>query len=51
MYKRMNLAHTLQKIGQNGPDEFYVGNTANNLISDLQEVNSILTLGDLRNYR
>ena len=51
MYKRVNLANTLQRIGQNGPDEFYIGNTASNLIADLQEVNSILTLDDLRNYR
>ena len=50
-YKRENLANTLQKIAENGPDEFYSGVTARNLIAELQDLNSILTLDDLSNYR
>ena len=51
LYKRQNLANTLERIGRNGLEEFYTGNTAKTLIDELQKRNSILTLEDLQNYR
>ena len=51
VYKRENLANTLEKIGKNGLQEFYSGDTAKILIDELRNQSSILTLEDLRNYR
>ena len=51
LYKRENLAKTLEKVAQNGPEEFYNGTTAQNLIKDIEAMNSIMTLADLKNYR
>merc|ERR1712018_150180 len=51
VYKRENLANTLEKIGKNGLREFYSGDTAKTLIDELRIQNSILTLEDLQNYR
>ncbi|XP_036434102.1 glutathione hydrolase 5 proenzyme-like [Colossoma macropomum] len=42
------LADTLEKIAERGADEFYTGETARDLISDIQEAGGILTLEDLR---
>ena len=51
LYKRENLANTLEKIGKNGLQEFYSGDTAKILVDELRNQNSILTLKDLQNYR
>ena len=51
VYKRENLANTLEKIGKNGLQEFYSEDTAKTLIDELRNQSSILTLEDLRNYR
>jgi gamma-glutamyltranspeptidase len=45
------LATTLQKIAEGGAKEFYSGSVANDLIEDLEQVGSIITLDDLKNYR
>ena len=50
-YKRENFADTLERIGKNGLQEFYTGDTAKSLIDDLNQQNSILTLKDLYGYR
>ena len=50
-YKRENFADTLERIGKNGFQEFYTGDTAKSLIDDLNQQNSILTLKDLYGYR
>ena len=50
-YKRENFADTLERIGKNGLQEFYTGDTAKALIDDLNQQNSILTLKDLYGYR
>ena len=49
-YKRESFGRTLQKIARNGVDEFYVGETAKNLIGDVTRAGGIITLEDLRNY-
>ena len=48
--KRTALAVTLNKIKQNGKDEFYYGETANTLINFIQENGGIITLEDLSKY-
>jgi gamma-glutamyltranspeptidase len=49
-YKRVNFAQTLRLLAKSGPDEFYTGETAKNLIKDLTELGGIITLDDLKNY-
>ena len=51
IYKRESFGRTLQKIAQNGADEFYVVETAENLIADVSNGGGIITLEDLRSYR
>jgi gamma-glutamyltranspeptidase/glutathione hydrolase len=48
--KNMQLAETLTHIVENGKDEFYKGETAQKLISFLNEKGSIMTLEDLERY-
>ncbi|XP_078083752.1 glutathione hydrolase 5 proenzyme-like [Mustelus asterias] len=48
------LAETLKVIAEEGPDAFYSGKIAQNLIRDIQAVNdsgSFITLQDLKQYR
>ena len=44
------LAETLQRIANNGRDEFYKGETAKSLVAFLQNKGSIITLEDLEKY-
>ncbi|MBV7270576.1 gamma-glutamyltransferase [Winogradskyella luteola] len=44
------LAKTLQRIANNGHDEFYKGETAKRLVDYLQSKGSIITLEDLAKY-
>ncbi len=44
------LAETLQRISENGRDEFYKGETAKKLVEFLQAKGSIITLEDLAKY-
>ncbi|KAL6456220.1 hypothetical protein MHYP_G00347620 [Metynnis hypsauchen] len=46
--KYEKLADTLEKIAERGAEEFYTGETARDLISDIQEAGGSLTLEDLR---
>lgn len=49
-FRQPELARTLRRIAAN-PDEFYKGRMAQELIADLKKGGSILTLGDLAQYR
>ncbi|KAL3976164.1 PML-RARA-regulated adapter molecule 1 [Sarotherodon galilaeus] len=44
------LADTLETIANEGPDAFYKGTIAKNLISDIQDAEGNLTLDDLESY-
>ncbi|MBT8245220.1 MAG: gamma-glutamyltransferase [Winogradskyella sp.] len=44
------LAETLERIANNGRDEFYIGETAKRLVKFLQKKGSIITLEDLTKY-
>ncbi|KAL6456219.1 hypothetical protein MHYP_G00347610 [Metynnis hypsauchen] len=46
--KYEKLADTLEKIAERGAEEFYTGETAKNLITDIQEAGGSITLEDLR---
>lgn len=49
-YKRLNFANTLERIAKLGFQEFYEGQTAENLVKDLQNLGGIITMEDLQNY-
>jgi gamma-glutamyltranspeptidase / glutathione hydrolase len=49
--KYPELAQTLERIAYQGPDEFYSGETAQQLIEYLSQKGGIMTLDDLKNYQ
>jgi len=49
--KYPNLAKTLSRIMQHGPDEFYKGKTATILAQFIQDNGGIITVEDLANYK
>ncbi|KAI4820011.1 hypothetical protein KUCAC02_028005 [Chaenocephalus aceratus] len=51
MMKREKLADTLEMIANKGPDAFYNGKTAEDVIRDIQEAGGTLTVQDLASYR
>jgi len=46
-----NLANTLEKIMNNGKDEFYKGETAKKLVNFINDNNGIISLKDLELYK
>ncbi len=51
VFIQAELAVTLKKISEKGPDEFYKGETAGKIIATVQSSGGIMTLDDLANYR
>ena len=51
LYKREIFTDTLERIAENGFKEFYSGETAENLVKDIQSANGIISLHDLHNYK
>ncbi|WFD79341.1 gamma-glutamyltransferase [Taylorella equigenitalis] len=49
--KQENLAKTLERISQNGPDEFYKGETADLIVKDQEANKGLITKDDLANYK
>ena len=50
VYRHPVLAATLRRIAEHGAEEFYSGETAVNLVRDLEEAGGVMTLSDLANY-
>ncbi|SHL64348.1 gamma-glutamyltranspeptidase / glutathione hydrolase [Chitinophaga jiangningensis] len=46
-----DLAHTLKLIRDKGQAGFYEGETADNIVSEMQRGGGIITLADLKNYK
>jgi gamma-glutamyltranspeptidase / glutathione hydrolase len=49
--RQPELAATLKRIAKNGPDEFYKGQTAQMLASDMAGLGGLITLEDLAHYQ
>jgi gamma-glutamyltranspeptidase / glutathione hydrolase len=49
--RQPELAATLKRIAKNGPDEFYKGQTAQMLASDMASLGGLITLDDLAHYQ
>ncbi|XP_030624123.1 glutathione hydrolase 1 proenzyme [Chanos chanos] len=44
------LADTYEAIAENGPEIFYTGRIAENLVKDIRDLGGIITMEDLRDY-
>ena len=49
--KQPELAETLKRIAKKGPEEFYRGETAKMLASDMAALGGLITMEDLANYQ
>lgn len=49
--KQPDLAATLQRLADEGPDEFYIGHTAGLIVDEIRRGDGYLAPIDLRNYR
>ncbi|MGI9233233.1 MAG: gamma-glutamyltransferase, partial [Woeseiaceae bacterium] len=51
LFSQPELAATLRRIGENGAEEFYKGETAELIVAEMQRGNGLVTMEDLANYR
>ena len=50
LLQQSDLANTLQRIADNGPDGFYRGRTAELIVREMEANGGLITLADLANY-
>lgn len=46
-----DYAKTLERVAENGPDEFYEGETAHKIAEDFEKNGGLITLDDLSNFK
>lgn len=51
LFKQPELADTLQRISDNGADEFYKGFTADMVAAQMRRTNGLISKADLANYK
>ena len=51
VFKQLDLAKTLKRIAQFGSQDFYSGETADLIVSEMKSGQGLITHADLRNYR
>ena len=51
VFKQANLARVLERIAENGPDDFYKGVTAELLLAQSQRDNGLISARDLNEYQ
>lgn len=51
IFRQPDLARTLKRIAQNGPREFYEGETARLIVAEMQAHGGLITIEDLAAYR
>lgn len=51
LFVQPELANTLQRISDNGADEFYKGQTADLLVAQMSRTNGLISKADLANYK
>lgn len=49
--KQPDLAATLDRIAESGPAGFYEGETARLIVEEMERIDGLITLEDLKNYR
>ena len=50
-FKQPDLADTLKRLGDNGPKEFYEGETARMIVDEMKTFGGPMSLADLKNYK
>ena len=50
LFKQPELAATLERIAEQGPDDFYRGKTAELIVDQMEPSNGLITLRDLETY-
>ncbi|MDG6773979.1 gamma-glutamyltransferase [Thiomicrorhabdus sp. ZW0627] len=51
VFKQPQLAKTLRRIAEQGPEDFYRGETAKLLVKTMQSQDGLITLDDLKSYQ
>ncbi|MDX5439838.1 MAG: gamma-glutamyltransferase [Alteromonadaceae bacterium] len=51
VFKQPDLADTLKRIAEHGPEGFYQGKTAQLIVDEMQRHDGLITLDDLKAYR
>lgn len=51
VFKQPELAKTLERIADKGPDDFYKGETAKLLVAQMKQDGGLITAGDLADYK
>jgi gamma-glutamyltranspeptidase/glutathione hydrolase len=51
LFVQKDLARTLRRIAEHGPQEFYQGKTAELLVAEMARHGGLITMEDMKNYR